>query len=121
MKYALPGIIVAVGIAVLSLLSPSNMPKVGFEFSDKAGHIFAYFVLSGCMVLFFFMQNEKKSLSLTTLFIIVASCSMYGILLESLQYAMRSGRYFEFPDIMANIFGAVLGTLLHQPIKTLYR
>ena len=42
------------------------------------------------------------------------ACTIYGILMEGMQYAFFPGRYFEVLDIIANIIGAIIGLIFFQ-------
>lgn len=118
-SYFLVPIIWAIVIAFASLMSPSNMPKVGFSFFDKIAHFGVYFILVITLIWAFLKKNTKKAISSTTLFIIIASTVMYGVLMEILQYTISTGRNFEIPDIIANIVGCLFGVFLYKPIQNL--
>lgn len=118
MKYfLLPGIWAGF-IAIVSLVSVSNLPEVGINYFDKMAHVFVYFILTITLLWAVLKKNKRNFISLTTLFMVFASSIMYGILIEILQFSITTGRNFEIPDIIANIVGCIFGVLLYKPIKT---
>ncbi len=119
MKYYLFPILWALFILVLSLMSPPQLPTVKFDYADKLAHAFVYFVLTLSWVWAFLKKIGIKHIPNTTLFKIVASCSLYGGCIEILQYTSNTGRNFEIPDIIANIVGCLFGVFLYQIIKNL--
>lgn len=112
--YLLPALVWLLTIAVLSLMRPPKIPDVGITFTDKLAHAFVYFVLILLTIWGFLKKNQQKTLPHTTLWIIFASCSMYGVLIEILQHSINTGRNFEIPDIIANIVGCLFGVFLYN-------
>lgn len=88
-------------------LTPVSIEVEDFEYSDKVGHFFSYFIL---MSWFCQLYQRPHHLLLLGLFV------MMGLLIELLQ-GQTSYRLFEYADIAANSFGAVFAWLL---AKTAY-
>ncbi len=116
--YFITASLITIAILILSLISTQKIPDVGFKFSDKIGHFIAYATLVFVWIWTFFKKNPINVIQNTTLFTIIASCIMYSILLEVLQYTINTGRNFEISDIFANIVGTLFGVFLFKLIKT---
>ncbi|UNY99258.1 VanZ family protein [Zhouia spongiae] len=91
-------------ITISSLLSFKELPKPGFQVSDKVVHAGIYFVFSVLWYLVL-VKRVKKHLFLK----IVAISALYGIVIEVFQYIMPYNRSFELLDIVANCCGILLG------------
>ncbi len=74
----------------------------GFEYSDKVGHFFAYFIL---MSWFSLLYQRSRHFLLLILFVAM------GVLIEWLQ-GQTTYRLFEYADIAANSLGAVCAWLI---------
>jgi len=112
--YLLPALDWLVIITLLSLMRSPRLPDVGVSNTDKLAHAFVYFVLILLPIWGFLKKNNQKRLLHTTLWIIFASCCIYGVLIEVLQYSIGTGRNFEIPDIIANIVGCLFGVFLYN-------
>ncbi len=111
-----PWVLCALAIGILSLINPPEFPVGGFKFQDKVLHAIAYAALSACAMFALWKKNGKKIAGRTPEFISIASCSMYGVLIECLQYSLTRNRYFEISDILANIVGCLFGVFLYKVI-----
>jgi len=101
-------IVVAAGIAVLSLIpKPPEIP-VGIHFADKIAHFIAYVVLS-FLVFASISQGRRGGPALAAVLIVTVVCVLFGGLIEILQ--MFTGRHPEFWDLTADTIGAVCGAL----------
>ena len=93
-------------VLVVLVFYLSLMPvaiEVGrFEYSDKVGHFFSYFILMS-----WFVQLYQRSHYLWLLVLFVAM----GVLIELLQ-GQTTYRLFEYADIAANSFGVIFAWLL---------
>jgi VanZ family protein len=95
-------ILVFIGIAILSLLPPKSIEKIGEH--DKINHFIAYAVLSlnfGLVV-----KNLKTYLFCLPLLI------GYGLLLEYFQ-GFVPGRQPSWLDVLANSIGVSIGFILY--------
>lgn len=89
-----------------------HIPKVGWKIFiqlDKLAHFLFYAILAALLVLA--LNKARAELRLRELLYIILLCSMYGIMLEAIQYFFLSDRFFEIPDIIANIIGSIAGTV----------
>lgn len=87
-----------------------NLPEEWFDiFSiDKLAHAFVYGVLTLLIIRGYFL-NAKWTKNTTIIAVLIAS--IFGVLMEIMQYGFFPNRYFEFLDIIANICGSI-GSLL---------
>jgi VanZ family protein len=90
----------------------SSIPKVGWKFYfqlDKVAHFGIYFILAVWLAISLGAVN--KELAFLRWILVVVICAIYGIALEAVQYLFLSDRFFEIPDIIANIIGSIAGTV----------
>lgn len=111
LKYYLPAIIWAIVILGLSVSSDIRIPSPEIIQMDKLGHLLAYGLLTG-LILFGLRWKEDYNMrrAIWAVFIV----SLYGILLECVQWAFFPYRFFEVWDMIANITGALLSILLFR-------
>ena len=106
-----PAIVWASVIAFLSLTASSNLPKLDWDFlaPDKFGHFSVYAILNiACLWGVFKQKSENKHTYIcTTIF-----AAAYGVFMEYMQYFLTPDRQFEYPDMLANALGALLGLVL---------
>ena len=94
-----------VAITLASLISAQSISKIGIvniPGLDKFVHFVMY------MILCFLLLKSIKGKNIQ----IIVFCILYGILMESMQFLISSGRSFDFFDIIANISGVNVGALL---------
>ena len=99
----------ALVILILSVVPGETLPKVGWRaviHFDKIAHAVVYAILALAMS---WSIMKRKQFSIKTAAVIVLICSLYGILLEMVQHSFLSDRFFEIPDIIANIIGSIIG------------
>lgn len=112
LKTFIPAVIWGAIILLLSLTPGSNLPsgiKDLLSF-DKVAHAGAYFLLTALLLWGFYKQGRRLTRRLG--WKIVLGSSLYGIVMEIMQYAFFPDRYFEVFDIMANIIGSVLSLFI---------
>ena len=80
---------------------------------DKVAHFGMYFILQYLFCLSIHGSRFRQKLLLT--FLVTAT---YGIIMEVIQHVFLESRFFEIPDIIANITGALSGILLFHFLKT---
>ncbi len=104
----------ALFILFLSANPGINLPESFWDLLaiDKLAHAFVYGVLS-CLLLYSFFLNDQKNIQKMKMISIIIS-SIYGILMEIMQYLFFPNRYFEFLDILANIIGAIIGVSIYR-------
>ena len=114
MKYYLPALIWALIILVLSAKAGINLPESIFDFiaMDKLGHFGIYGIFTAIVL----WGNHKtgRLLNRNTGLTAILVSSLYGIVMELMQYYFFPGRYFEYLDIIANIIGAICGFALYK-------
>ncbi len=109
----IPSLIVFIGILLLSTVLSIPVQIEGVGYTDKLSHIFAYFVL---IVTLLFAFHKNGLLQGKSWMMLVLLCSVYGILLELAQYTLFPNRYFEWLDALANVLGALIGSVLFRLI-----
>lgn len=117
-KHFYPAIIWSLLILLVSYtVAGINLPPKLFDIfeTDKVGHFGIYAILF-LMIIYGFIKN--KAVSRKVLIGVVLWCCFYGFLMEVLQYFFFPGRYFEFPDIVANIIGSFAGLIFYQLFKS---
>lgn len=89
-------------IFYLSIIPGVQLPEIPVS-PDKLGHFVAYGLLTWLIFLGFQKQNKwTVGIAVWT----VVGVSLYGILLEFVQWAFFPHRFFEVWDMIANITGA---------------
>jgi VanZ family protein len=110
----LPAALWAILVTVLSLSSVAVIPSVGwadFAGIDKAGHVVFYCIMALWIFYGFFRLSKRyRYMAVWT----VMFCACFGISMELLQGIMRAGRQFEYPDIAANVLGALLALMIYN-------
>lgn len=102
-----PALLIAAGIAVLSLTESTNLPSVSL--SDKVVHGLAYALLSASLMAAL-VYNRHGHIR-TYLYVCVAT-TLYGALLEALQRFCTLSRTGELADLYADCLGAIIGVLI---------
>jgi VanZ family protein len=93
-------------------LLPDPRIAIGLITWDLIDHAIAYGFLS--ILLLSTCWNREPPLTRTALVLLTAS--LIGISVEYGQYWLTFTRHFSFYDTLANIFGAVLGTIMFWAI-----
>ena len=111
MIYYIPAFCIAVAIFLLSTVFGAKVPNPIPELisPDKLGHLVAYFGLATSLL---WGLDQNKRLNKRSRNIAILACALYGIGLEIVQYAFFPDRYFEWWDMLANLVGAILATLI---------
>lgn len=105
----IPALLWAAVIFTLSTGTSVEVPRLSTLLEpDKAAHAAAYFVLAG---LFMWGAHRGRGVSFTAAAVVFLLTSLYGIGMECIQYAFFPNRFFEVPDIIANIIGSFSGVL----------
>ena len=93
-------------IVVLSLSPiPRAIPNFKFFEMDKLIHLTMYFIL---ILLWGINLISFKFSLIKILFLTI----FFGLLIETLQYLLPFGRYFDLGDIIANSVGAIIGIII---------
>jgi VanZ family protein len=98
-------------LVLLSLLPTSDLPNIPyFTGEDKWIHFCMYlglgFVASWSL--------DRKGKRMPPLYLLLGGLFMWGVLMEVLQRLMSNGRGMEFPDMLANLAGAIAGLFLYK-------
>lgn len=112
LKYNLPSLVWAVIILWLSLTPATGFPKINIPNIDKAVHFSFYLILSILMFYGWLNQNTFKYLHRDYFLRITWLVCTYGLLIEILQENFTLTRHFELPDLVANVLGALTGSLI---------
>jgi VanZ family protein len=109
-KYFLPALLWAGVILILSTIGNVHAPNLLPDLlaPDKLGHAAAYLIQSALLGWGFY--KTKKLLS-NALIISVLSSAVLGVSLEFAQYLFFPTRFFELWDMVANVTGALLGSI----------
>lgn len=114
----MPAVLVAAGIAVLSLVEQTQAPKVAIN--DKLMHIVMYAALAFSLILpLLRTSNPLNSKPLTRYIGTFVGVTMYGLLMEALQRFCTFSRSGEMADLYADAVGALIALLLVALIKKL--
>lgn len=93
-------------IAVLCLVSFSEVPKVGLQDADKYVHFTFHFVFMWLWFLYF--KSRKNELGKTkTIFLVFLLSFLYGISVEIMQGLFTATRKADLFDVLANTSGAL--------------
>ena len=105
MKSFIPSILWSIFILVLSTIPSINLPETFWDLlaPDKFGHAIVYGILT---ILILNGLVKKKISNSKAMLMAVRLASLYGILMELIQFSFFPGRYFEILDIIANIIGS---------------
>jgi VanZ family protein len=118
LRYFFPALIWLLIITVLSTLPGSAMPKFTLVSADKFGHAFVYGVLLLLVCWGIYQRAGKSILPVRTTAIVAIVACLYGVLMEFVQYAFCVGRSYDYDDMLANGFGAILGWGLWHFLQT---
>lgn len=104
----IPAVVVAVGIAVLSLMERPDRIMV-VHASDKVLHGLMYALWAVTVMLGACVNGHRRWSAFLAVTIFVTA---YGALMEYLQYACTVSRSGEWLDILADFVGAIIGVAL---------
>jgi len=93
-------------IVILSVMPVSDSQTTFFKHEDKLAHILMYCIQ--CMLMLLCLKRyQNKKYFYSILFTVV-----FGIVMEYVQGFLNFGRHFDYFDIIANISGSFIGSLL---------
>lgn len=110
----LPTIVCLLAIGWMTL-SPKPLGDVSvplFEGADKLAHGVMFFGLTLCVLFDTLHARGCRRLGLPAVAVIAVVCMGIGVGVEFLQAYMDDGRSFEFLDMVADAFGAILAGAL---------
>jgi VanZ family protein len=98
-------------ISVGSLINTGNLPKIGYQVSDKTIHFFGYFFF--LIFWFFYALLKHQKTGYFKLLLITACISfIYGIIIEVLQGVLSATRQADLFDVLANGMGVLTALIL---------
>lgn len=98
------------GLAVVSLITISNLPDAGISFADKIFHFIVYGVLTYLWVNTFFFKfkwSKVKAITYASVLSVV-----FGIIIEVLQGSVTTSRFMDVYDALANTLGVLVMVLV---------
>ncbi len=104
-------------ITALFFVSGQDLPKTKIAGADKIVHIAVYFILVNFWLLYLYVKNNYI-LPLKWIVTLLISITAYGIIIEILQERFTSSRSADILDVVANLFGALIGVLFFKGLKT---
>ena len=81
---------------------------MGVSLLDKGVHSFLFCVLSFLLIVGFLKQSEYTFVHFNAISAAIVISVVYGVAIECLQLVVP-GRFFDWFDMLANAFGAVVG------------
>ncbi|MCP3930404.1 MAG: VanZ family protein [Bacteroidetes bacterium] len=113
MRIFYPTIVWSFVIFILSVIPGVSLPESFLDLLslDKFAHIFVYGVLAYLLLR---GLSKKKTVTLIVLGFVVFTSSLYGVLMEIVQFSFFPHRYFEVFDIIANIIGSFAGVAIFK-------
>lgn len=82
--------------------------------TDKLIHVLLFGVLT-----FLILNILKYKKVIKSIIMAVFMASSYGFLIECLQGELNTGRYFDYFDIIANISGSLIGSIIFYLLRKL--
>ncbi|MEI6827627.1 MAG: VanZ family protein [Desulfuromonadales bacterium] len=111
------GAVYLIVIALLSLWPAKSIPHLSLFFgADKLVHICMYLGLSFLACWIYDIGHQRIWFIYSLLMVVF----MYGALMEVLQHTMRAGRSFDLKDMIANLVGAIIGTLIYKYLDRMH-
>ena len=99
-------------LAFVSLYSFKEIEVGAFEYSDKLGHLLAYFVFTLLWFLAFYKLSMQRAMPLAFLAALV-----FGLAMELLQDTLSETRTADSYDVVANVFGALFALIVVLLLK----
>jgi len=105
-------ILLTIAITIGSLIPIENSIVTQVKVSDKFVHTFAYCLLTLSWLFTYKLKIKKFRISL----IILAVIFSYGIIIEILQEVLTDYRQADFFDMLANLVGILIASILFKLI-----
>ncbi len=112
-KAYLPALLWLLFITGLSVMPGVQLPAFHLFSADKLAHAVVYGVLTW-LLLRAYTRTRQAPLSFGKEIIVLCLSTIYGVFMEFVQYAFIPGRFYEYDDMLANAFGAVMGWLFFR-------
>ena len=109
-------IYIAIGLTLLiGFLSLIKLPEIsgGTKYIDKLEHIIAYYALT----LSWLISIKPSSQKIKLRYLIALGCFLYGTIIELLQVILTTYRTASFLDILANLVGIIVASLVFKLVE----
>lgn len=106
-------------LITIAFLIPIKESQPLFDFIipiDKFIHLLIYLILSFLWLSYLYIAKWNDNL-LTNILIVFLSCFLYGIIIEVIQELLIPLRKADVLDVLSNMVGVILGTLLFWNVK----
>lgn len=113
-------ILYSVAITVLFFIPTEGLPSVGGSRFDKIVHFLFFFALVILWQLVIFKNNDDE-LPRKMIFFILGFTLVYGILIEVFQELLTASRTADPFDVVADFLGALIGVLVFNKVKHLFK
>lgn len=115
MKYYIPAILWGFLTLYVSTIGGVNLPPSWLDYisPDKIGHLVFYAIFC-ILILIGHTKNRTLPLKREGVNMALVITIVFGIGMEWMQYTFFPGRYFEVPDMIANIIGSFTGLYLFK-------
>ena len=113
-KHFLPALLWLLFITGLSVMPSVQLPKVDFFSADKLAHAFVYGVLTWLLLRGMRQARGGAALSWKARLAVLAFAIGYGVLMEFVQFAFITGRFYELDDMLANGAGCLVAWALYR-------
>jgi len=112
LRYNIWAILWALAILYLSLSPNDNLPLISFKLSDKLMHAALYGIFQCLLLIGFYKQQRYGGLGKKHILYASAISISYGAVMEILQGVLPINRSCDLLDLVANITGIVLVTVV---------
>ncbi len=112
-KAFLPAFLWLLFITGLSVMPGVQLPSFHLFSADKLAHAFVYGVLTWLLLRAYALAGQERLTRWKEALILCLS-TVYGVLMEIVQYAFIPGRFYEYDDMLANMTGAVIGWIFFK-------
>lgn len=102
-------------IAILCLVSFSDLPTIKVKSADKYVHITFHLVF--VLLWGFYVSKKYQGIRIPKIIRLVFASIGYGILIEILQELLTTTRHADLMDVLANFTGALIGLTVFIFIK----
>ena len=105
-------ILYTITLLIVSLITIDfgGLDSIVPSYGDKIFHFLAYGLLT---LLWFFAMKWRYNISkIKTLLFVATACITFGTVVEVLQKVLTISRFYDEADILSNIFGVILMSIL---------
>lgn len=106
-----------ISLLIVSLITIDlgGMDSIVPSYGDKIFHFAAYGLLN--LLWFYAISKKFKFSKIKTLLLVSISCVVFGTVVEVLQKIFTISRYYDEADILANILGVLMMSLIIILVK----